>query len=207
MSEEDAREWLATHLDVPRETLLRLERFVALLIEASATQNLVSGATIAQVWNRHILDSAQLLTLAPIAGNWLDVGSGAGFPGLIVAALSDFRTTLVEPRKRRIEFLAKAIEALDIASNTYLAPTRLEAVPTARFGVISARAFAPLERILEVAVRFAGPETRWILPKGRGAKAELDAASRTWQGRFQIVPSVTDPDSGIIVAEGVRAKR
>src|SRR3954470_2154936 len=103
-------------LNVPRETLERLEAFVALLREENERQNLVSRATLDQVWVRHIYDSAQLLRFAPDASTWLDLGSGAGFPGLIVAALRpDGTTTLVESRKLRVDFLIHAAEVLGIS--------------------------------------------------------------------------------------------
>ena len=113
MTEAEAR----AGLNVPHETLERLDRFVALLREENRRQNLVSSATLDHVWTRHILDSAQLLRFDP-GGEWIDLGTGAGFPGLIVAALREDPTTLVEARKLRVEFLHRAAEMLAVADRT-----------------------------------------------------------------------------------------
>jgi len=203
MDEEEAKEYL----DVPRETLERLDAFVALLRSDSERQNLVSKASLEEVWTRHIADSAQLVQLAPEgARTWLDLGTGAGFPGLIVALLTSGKTTLVESRKLRVNFLQRAAELLGIADRTNILCSRVENVPPAHFDVISARAFAPLDRLLTLGQRFAAPETRWVLPKGRNAKTELEAAESLWQGKFRLEPSLTDAEAQIIVAEQVRRK-
>jgi 16S rRNA (guanine527-N7)-methyltransferase len=205
MTEEEARHWLAVELDVPRETLDRIGRFLAYLNEEAAAQNLVSRSTLPSAWSRHIVDSAQLLRFASATGgSWIDLGSGAGFPGLIVAALGNYHVTLVEERRKRIEFLTNAIDILGIQGRTAIAGIRAEVVPPAPFGVISARAFAPLDKLLTIGARFSTPETIWLLPKGRSAQAELDAVTGTWQGAFRLEPSVTDPDSAILVARNVR---
>lgn len=205
MTEEEAGEWLRSVIAVPRETMDRLSAFVAFLREESAHQNLIAGSTERAVWSRHIVDSAQLVSLAP-AGSWIDLGSGAGFPGLVAATLRNEATTLVEPRRKRAEFLRSAVELLAVASTTTVIHARAEAITPRPFATISARAFAPLDALFAVGQRFAGPGTRWILPKGRSAQAELDTARRTWQGDFRIHPSITDPDSAIIVAERVRPR-
>jgi 16S rRNA (guanine527-N7)-methyltransferase len=203
MTEEEAKEYLG----VPRETLERLDAFVALLRSDNERQNLVSRASLEEVWSRHIADSAQLVKLAPEgARTWLDLGTGAGFPGLIVALLTSGKTTLVESRKLRVDFLQRAAELLGIADRTNILCSRVENVPPAHFDVISARAFAPLDRLLILGERFAAPETRWVLPKGRNAKTELEAAESLWQGKFRLEPSLTDAEAQIIVAEQVRRK-
>lgn len=193
-------------LNVPRETLGRLDAFVALLREENERQNLVSRGTLEQVWVRHIFDSAQLLRFAPEGvSTWLDLGSGAGFPGLVVAALRpDGTTTLVESRKLRVDFLGRAAEVLGINDRVEIVPTSLQAMAVCPFEVISARAFAPLGKLLTLAERFSQPETIWILPKGRNAKSELEAARASWQGSFRLEASLTDSDAMIIVASGVR---
>ena len=182
----------------------RLEAFVELLTAENQRQNLVSQASLESVWERHIYDSAQLLRFAPLEpGSWLDLGSGAGFPGLIVAALSARRVTLVEARKLRVEFLGRAAETLGLADQVEIVPVKVEALEARPFDVISARAFAPLDRLFSLAERFSTDGTTWILPKGRNAKTELEAARRSWQGRFRIEPSLTDADAGIVVGQGV----
>jgi len=207
VTEEEAIYWLQARLDVPRETFERLEAFVALLIAETCNQNLIAASTLSLIWSRHVVDSAQLLPLAPPSGPWVDLGTGAGFPGLIVAILSQRDVVLVESRPRRSQFLSSVIEKLDLGSRCTVAAARAEAVPARAFAVISARAFAPLDRLLDIGTRFADDETHWLLPKGRNAKAELDAVLGTWQGSFRIEPSVTDPDSAIIVAGQVRRRR
>ena len=208
MVEDEARQRLVGDFHVPRETLARLELFVNHLAAENERQNLVSRASLGNVWSRHILDSAQLLRLVqdPV-GAWLDLGTGAGFPGLIVAAVRpDIVVTMVEARRLRVAFLEGAADILQLRPDTIIRCAKVEQVEAAPFDVISARAFAPLERLLGLGERFATPNTRWILPKGKNAKTELDAAESLWQGSFHIEPSLTDADAGIIVAEGVRRK-
>jgi 16S rRNA (guanine527-N7)-methyltransferase len=207
MTEDEARDWLRSRFDVPRETWARLEQFIALLTDEAARQNLIAASTIPQIWNRHIADSAQLLTFAEQPRRtWLDLGSGAGFPGLIVAALSDAHVTLVDSRRKRVAFLADAAETLGIAHRITLLCSRVETMPTAHYDAISARAFAPLDRLLPIAARFSRPDTIWLLPKGRSAVSELEAARTSWQGAFRIEPSITDPDAAIIVATQVKPR-
>lgn len=197
-------------MDVSRGTLDRLERFVASLKDENRRQNLVSAGSLEDVWNRHILDSAQLVRFAPgTAQSWIDLGTGAGFPGLIVATLFPGRITLVESRRLRIDFLQRAAEVLGVAERTRILCANAEVVEAGPFDVISARAFAPLDKMLRIGSRFCTSGTQWILPKGRNAKSELDAARASWQGEFRLEPSLTDADAQIIVASGVsrRGKR
>lgn len=207
MDELQAKEWLKGELGVPRETLQRLEAFVEFLRAENEHQNLVSRGTLASVWVRHIVDSAQLLPYATSpSASWLDLGTGAGFPGLIVGLLHEGPITLVEERKKRVEFLAQAIEILGIGSNTVIQPTKVERFESQPFDVISARAFAPLDRLLGLSHSFSTTKTRFILPKGRNAASELDAAKASWQGDFRLEQSLTDADARIIVAERVSPK-
>jgi 16S rRNA (guanine527-N7)-methyltransferase len=203
MSEDEAKAWL----NVPRETIEKIEAFVALLREENERQNLVSASSLQNVWSRHIVDSAQLLRFAGSGeAPWLDLGTGAGFPGLIVSLLRPGPVTLVESRKLRVDFLARARDVLGLGERVEILGSRLEAVEARNFGVISARAFAPLPRLFELAERLAAPTTRWVLPKGKNAKSELEAAESLWQGEFRLEPSLTDPDAQIIVAEQVRRR-
>ena len=202
MDEERARCWLIDELGVSRETMERLTGFGALLREENERQNLVSNATLEHFWLRHVLDSAQLLRFAPANGAWLDLGTGAGFPGLIVAALRAGPATLIESRRLRADFLRRAAAMLPADPEIIHAP--IERVTARPFAVISARAFAPLPRLLTLAHRFSTEKTLWLLPKGRNAKSELEAIRATWQGDFRLEPSLTDADAQIIVATGVR---
>jgi 16S rRNA (guanine527-N7)-methyltransferase len=198
---------LAQILTVPRETLEPIERLVELVRRENDRQNLVARSTLDSIWARHVYDSAQLLRWAPGAGSWLDLGSGAGFPGLVIAALTEAPVTLVEARPLRVAFLREAAAAMGLRSTVEIVGGRVETLPHRSYGAITARAFAPLPRLLALAHRFSESATCWVLPKGRSAPAELEAIVGTWQGDFRVEPSVTDPAAGIIVATNVRPGR
>ncbi len=204
MDEAEAQRWLSDSLGVSRETSARLEAFGSLLRSENERQNLVSSATLDHFWARHVVDSAQLLRFAGEPGPWLDLGTGAGFPGLIIAALRQGPIALVESRRLRAEFLRRA--AAELRVEPEIVQTPIERVPTRAFAVISARAFAPLPRLLELAHRFSTEKTLWLLPKGRNAKSELEAIGGAWQGDFRLEPSLTDADAHIVVATGVRRR-
>jgi 16S rRNA (guanine527-N7)-methyltransferase len=205
MEETEARAWVEANFDVSRETMERLDAFAALLREESAVQNLVSKSSLEQLWQRHMADSAQLVRFAPSAkARWVDLGTGAGFPGLIVAALHKGPVTLVEERRLRVDFLQRAAAVLGV--EVEIIAGKAERVAARPFDVISARAFAPLDRVLDLGTAFSTTNSVWILPKGRNAETELEALDSSWQGRFRLEPSMTDPDAQIIVAEGVHRK-
>ena len=202
MDEREARAWVEREFDVSRETMARLDAFADLLRFENERQNLVSRGTLDQLWLRHIADSAQLLRFAPTGASWLDLGTGAGFPGLIVAALHDGPVTLVEERRLRVDFLRRAAELMGLRIE--IVHAKAERVPARPFDVISARAFAPLEKLLSLGTAFSTQKSLWLLPKGRNAEAELAALDPSWQGEFRLEPSVTDAEAEIIVATGVR---
>ncbi|UZK65222.1 16S rRNA (guanine(527)-N(7))-methyltransferase RsmG [Sphingomonas sp. M1-B02] len=207
MTEDEARGWIAERFGVSRET--KLATYAEILRAESINQNLVSAASLATIWSRHLLDSAQLLPLAETAGkgSWVDVGSGAGLPGLVVAVLSDWPTVLVEPRGRRVQFLRDAISILGLEAQVIVQPTRIETYkPSELASVISARAVADLPGLLLSTVHCTNSSTVWLLPKGRTAHSEVEAAKTKWQGVFHVEPSITQPESGIVVARGVRPK-
>ncbi|HLL29908.1 MAG TPA: 16S rRNA (guanine(527)-N(7))-methyltransferase RsmG [Allosphingosinicella sp.] len=194
-------------LDVPRETIERLDAFAKLLRAENERQNLVSEASLDMLWERHILDSAQLVRFAPAgAGAWLDLGTGAGFPGLLVPLFHPAHVVLVESRRLRAEFLRTAASTLAVSDRVEILCSKIETVNARPFDVISARAFAPLPKLLALAERFSTPGTIWILPKGRNAKSELEAAQSSWQGDFRLEPSLTDAEAQIVVATRVRRK-
>ena len=189
---------------VSRETRDRISAYVDLLREENARQNLVSATTLDEVWDRHVLDSAQLVRFEPRAGSsWADIGSGAGLPGIVIACLVEGPVTLVEPRALRAGFLANVVRKLDLRCD--VVQSRAERV-TGKYEVITARAVAALPRFLGMCEHLSTRKTQWVLPKGRSAQSELAEARRTWQGDFRVEPSVTDEDSRIIVATKVRAK-
>lgn len=206
MTEDEARSWLSELDGVSRETLEKLEKLAALVVEENARQNLIGAATVPHIWARHIADSAQLVPLAAPGGRWLDLGSGPGFPGLVTGLVTNCPTTLVESRRKRIEFLLYAVDALS-APHITVAGCRIESLAKAKYDTISARAFAPLPRLFELAHSFSTEKTLWLLPKGRSSREELESARATWQGEFHVKPSLTDPDAAIIVATNVRPKR
>jgi 16S rRNA (guanine527-N7)-methyltransferase len=198
-NEEQARAWLRSLPDCDDAAMGRLELLVALLAEENVRQNLVSAASLDTVWQRHIADSAQLLPHVPReTSSWLDLGTGAGFPGLVIACLRphcDVR--LIESRRRRVEWLQRAISELGLNRVT-VEGRRLEDVPSWDVAAISARAFAPLDRLLALSARFSTSDTIWLLPKGRSARQELDML-RGWTHMFHVEQSLTDEEAGVIV--------
>lgn len=197
--EAEAHAWLEQLPEWNAEAAERLGLLARMLSAENALQNLVSAASLSEVWRRHIADSAQLLAQVPreTAAPWLDLGTGAGFPGLVIAALRpECEVVMVESRARRIEWLEGARIALGL-DRAKIFGARLELVPTRQFRVISARAFAPLPRLLEISARFSTADTLWLLPKGRSARQEL-AELTGWAQMFHVEQSLTDPEAGII---------
>ncbi|WP_394659210.1 16S rRNA (guanine(527)-N(7))-methyltransferase RsmG [uncultured Novosphingobium sp.] len=196
-----AREWLLTLPEGDDVAMSRMDRLIAMLATENDRQNLIAKATLDQVWQRHVVDSAQLLTHVPretSTANWLDLGTGAGFPGLVIAIVRpDISVTMVESRNRRIEWLNTVVEALGLR-NACVVGSQLEAVPTFSADVISARAFAPLPDLLKLSARFSTPDTLWLLPKGRSAAQELDQL-KGWDHMFHVEQSITSDDAGIVV--------
>jgi len=197
-SEAGARAFVAERCDAT--ALAGLDRFVQLLRTENEQQNLVSAASLASVWQRHIADSAQLLDHVPReTGYWLDLGTGAGFPGFVIAVMRPtWPVVLVESRKRRIDWLGSAVAALRL-EYCHIEGHRLEMVPSTPAGVISARAFAPLARLIALSRRFSTNDTVWLLPKGRSAAQEVAELPPALRPMFHVEPSATDSDSGIVV--------
>ena len=183
----------------------RLQLLLARPTEENARQNLVAAATLPHAWQRHIADSAQLLdhvpreTLAALPGPWLDLGSGAGFPGLVLAALRPADTVvLVESRRKRIEWLERMVAELGL-EQCRVEGRRLELVETVPAGIITARAFAPLRSVLELSSRFSTERTLYLLPKGRSAAQELADMPKWIRRTFHVEQSVTDAEAGILI--------
>lgn len=204
------REEFGTAFGVSRETVERLERHLLLLERWSPRINLVSQRSLAEAWLRHVADSAQLLDFSPReAGTWLDLGSGAGFPGLVVAAVARekapaLRVTLVESDRRKAAFLVAAAREMDL--DVEVLPQRAETVPAEPHDVVSARALAPLPEVLGIAHRFCGPQTVLLLPKGRGVDRELTAMRPRWHSRVERLPSRTDPEGTILRIRELRPR-
>ena len=194
----------AEAFNVPHETIHRLEVYAELLADWQARHNLVSSKTIPELWQRHFADSAQLLALAPTAKSWLDLGTGAGFPGLVVAILAanqrTLRTHLVESTAKKCAFLAHVAQmtdtAVDIHCNRIEELARSESKLTP--DIISARALAPLPRLLELAAPFFRSGTRGLFLKGRDAEREIETARAHWHFTSHLHPSLTSNDSSIV---------
>ncbi|WP_010542704.1 16S rRNA (guanine(527)-N(7))-methyltransferase RsmG [Sphingomonas elodea] len=207
MIEEEARAWVRDRFGVSRETAV--ERFGGILAAEAENQNLIARSTLDTIWSRHLTDSAQLVPLAAAApdGIWLDVGSGAGLPGIVVALLTDRPIVLVEPRTKRVAFLRDAAQALGIADRVTVVGSKIESYrPTTPVAIVSARAVAELSALMVSTAHCTDSSTVWLLPKGRSAQSEVDAARAKWQGRFHVEPSITQPESGIVVATQIGAR-
>ena len=176
--------------NVSRETLHDLERYVALLAKWQPAINLVGPRTLADVWRRHMLDSAQLAPMAQ-GRRWLDLGSGAGFPGLVLAIMGVGEVHLVESDARKAAFLATV--ARETGAKAIVHAVRLEFLPAESYDVITARALAPLADLLDWSARFRGPETVCLFPKGQDIDVELTEAAKCWRLDVEKVPSRTDP--------------
>jgi 16S rRNA (guanine527-N7)-methyltransferase len=204
-SEAEARAYVASLPDVSRETLSQLDTFAHLLAEENARQNLVASTTLgATFWVRHVADSAQLLRFVPMtAHTWVDLGSGPGLPGMVIAILAQsLKVTLVESRRLRCAFLRDTVDALGLAGRVHVLEQRVETLAPQSFDVISARAFAPLPRLLASARHLSGSGTIWLLPKGKNAVNELSVLPRDCQDMFHVEQSLTDAEARILVGNG-----
>lgn len=181
---------------VSRETVARLERYAALLVKWQARINLVGPATLPDLWRRHMLDSAQLAPFLPGGGPIVDLGAGAGFPGLVLAALGAPDVHLIESDARKCAFLREAARVMGVAVTVHAC--RIEAVAGFPAAAVTARALAPLARLLGWAERFVAPGTRCLFLKGQGFEDELTEARKAWSITFEGVPSRSDP-SGILL--------
>lgn len=208
MNDDEAagRRWLEHHLAADRATLDRLTAFAGALRAENGRQNLVAAASLGELWWRHIVDSAQLLLVSRETrlgpGLWLDLGSGAGFPGLIVGILEPGREVrLVEQRRLRVQWLERMAAELGL-SHVRVFGCSLEKLATSPAAVISARAFAPLPKLLRLAARFSTRETLWLLPKGEQARQEVERLAGDLRPMFHVKPSVTSVAGGIVVGRG-----
>ncbi|RVQ67712.1 16S rRNA (guanine(527)-N(7))-methyltransferase RsmG [Croceicoccus ponticola] len=196
---DSALAWLSKLGSVSPDACDKFEQFLTSLAAENSRQNLVAQGTLPFAWTRHVVDSVQLISHVPreTSETWLDLGTGAGFPGLVCAiVMPQTKFTLVEQRPLRTAWLEEQADALDL-QNVTIKPANLSALEVESFDVISARAFAPLPRLLKLSAAFSTNATTWVLPKGRSASQEL-LDLKGWQHMFHVEQSVTDPQSGII---------
>jgi len=191
----------ATLSGVSRETFARLKTYAGMLEDWNSRHNLVSRASLSDVWRRHFWDSAQLAPMLPAsARSIVDLGSGAGFPGLVLAAMHHdrpgLRVVLIEATAKKCGFLKAVAERLGLPVE--IRNQRVEDSAPESFDVITARACAPLPELLAYAQRFWGPETKAFLHKGQNLAVELTEARKSWRIVFERHPSQSDP-SGIIL--------
>lgn len=187
---------------VSDETRTRLEALVAVLLKWQARINLIGRGTVDDVWRRHILDSAQLAPLLPAtAETVIDLGSGAGFPGLVLAILGIRGIHLVESDGRKCAFLREAARITGAAVEIH--GVRAEALALGEADAITARALAPLIDLLDIASAFIGPHTTCVFPKGKSSEQELTVSQKTWMMTVNRFKSVTDPEGTILKLEDI----
>ena len=184
-------------LSVSRETIDQLAAFLALLSKWQPRINLVSSATLADAWHRHILDSAQLAVFLPETGaHILDIGSGAGFPGLVLSIITDNQVTLVESDQRKSVFLQTVIRELRLS--TSVRNERVEAIPAMGANIVTARALAPIKRLLQLLDKQLPSVEKCLFLKGASLQEELTALQSYPNIEHRIYPSVTSQDGSIL---------
>ncbi len=199
-------------VDVSRETFRRLEIFVGLLLNWQTHTNLIANSTIEQLWTRHVADSLQLLALAPEAKTWVDLGSGGGFPGIVLAcARADkpgAHVHLIESVGKKARFLEEAVRVIGL-------PASVHHIRVENFGdsfgekpdVITARAVASLKVLCDYAFPLMGPRSMALFAKGQDVEAELTEASRYWNIKAELVPSKTSPEGRIVRVRSLQPRR
>ena len=198
MTEDDARALMTEGFGAARTE--RVAAFLEMVVAENGRQNLIAPSTVETIWVRHGLDSAQLMFhVEHSTGEWLDIGTGGGFPGVVIALLFDGAVTMVEPRRKRATFLQDCIDRLGIPSARVLA-CKIEAVD-GRYDIISARAVASVEKLLQAAEHCATSDARWILPRGRIEPDQLSALRRNRSRMFHVEHSLTDPNSSILIVD------
>jgi 16S rRNA (guanine527-N7)-methyltransferase len=201
-----SRAAFARQTSVSRETLERLTLHLELLTRWQRAINLVGPATLADPWRRHMLDSAQLLAhLPPGAASLVDLGSGAGFPGLVLAILGVRNVTLIESDRRKAQFLREVARAT--GTTVTIHAERAEWVPATLAAVVTARALAPLPRLLPLAERFLAADGVCLLLKGAAVSDELTAAAESWHMEPEVFPSLSAPAGIVLKLRGIARAR
>ena len=194
------------------DAVARLETYEQLLRRWQSAVNLVAKSSLEEAWQRHFADSAQLLRLAPGAAHWLDIGSGAGFPGLVIALIgadAGISVCLIEASERKCAFLAEVARETGVAVE--IRNERIESYASQRTvaptDVVTARGLAPLEKILRLSAPLFGAGTVGLFLKGRQAESEVEVAKRDWTFHVKLVPSRTDRHARIVEVRNPAAKR
>ena len=193
-------------MDVSRETIEKLHAFCRLVEKWTQRINLISKASVADIWHRHILDSAQLYALAPKVGHWVDLGSGGGFPGIVAAILSDgdgktHEFTLVESDQRKCAFLRTA--ARELCLDVTVLSKRIEDIAPIDASVLSARALADLGTLLTFAEQHLSTNGVALFPKGETWSLEHDKAQKTWSYRYEVVKSTTNGAAAVLKIQDI----
>lgn len=204
MDKEEIKEVLFNRYDVSHETFKRLEDFVSLLQKWSRVHNLVSNSEQNNLWGRHVLDSAQLVSFVSAHNIVLDIGSGSGFPGVILALLSSANIILVERNKKKSVFLSEAKRILCpnlIVKNAPVEETRFDKVDT-----ITARGVAKVSHLLRCSAPYLKQNIKFLLLKGKEWGRELDEAKEQWDFSCQIKDSITDQEGKILILSDIQKK-
>ena len=200
--DKKGQETFSTHLDVSRETLELFACYGELLVKWQSKINLVSGKTLDDIWLRHFLDSAQLFRLLPSKNkSILDVGSGAGFPGLVLVLMGARNVTLIESDTKKCMFLREVLRQTGKSAN--IVNCRIEEYGHREFDIVTARALAPMERLLSYVKPYFGAHTKGLFPKGEQVDEELTKAMKQWKLEVSRVPSITSNTGVILVVEKI----
>ena len=191
-------------LNVSRETIEKLDHYVAEVLRWNPAINLVSKSSVAEIWQRHVLDSAQLFPLADSQGKWADLGAGGGFPGIVVAIMGAAKMVLVESDQRKATFLRQMARQLSL--HVDVCAKRIDAIEPLAAETVSARALASLTDLLGHVTPHLAPNGRALFPKGRGFEEELRLAQADWAFDVTKIPSRTDPEAAILLIENIRRR-
>jgi 16S rRNA (guanine527-N7)-methyltransferase len=200
--DESTQEIFTSQLNVSRETLDIFSVYGETLAKWQSKINLISGKTLDNVWRRHFLDCAQLHNLLPSGTkNILDIGSGAGFPGLVLAVMGVKNVTLVEADSKKCLFLSEVVRRTGRHAN--IVNCRIEEFDGGHFDVITARALAPMDKLLALHKSTLRPKTKGIFLKGERVDRELTKAKKQWKLKYKTIPSITSDGGSIIIVEKI----
>ncbi len=205
MPHEDAFDFLNKHVNVSPETFHRFYLYHDLLVKWQEKINLIGNDSLPKIWERHFLDSLQLIPLIPKSVKPLiDFGTGAGFPGMVLAMYGIANVHLIESDHKKISFLKEVARITKTDVSIY--PERIENIKIADVGIIVARALSDLERLLEYSSRYVSHETTCLFPKGKNYAMEIEAAKEKWQFDYKITKSITDKDGVMVIVSNLKRR-